>query len=207
MNWLDYVILLLILVSTALGTARGFIRAVFGFVSTLLGVFLGARSYEDVSGWFSEYLSSQSAAHGLAFILVFLGVLLLGALFGNLVSRTVDWAGLRWLDHLLGGGLGLIRGGLVGAALVMVMCAFSLSPPPKSVVGSRIAPSVMGVAYLTSRVAPPKMRERFDTASEMVEANWAKNEGKGGGGGKKGGAAKKGKQAASNTAENRSGGE
>lgn len=172
MNWLDYLILLLILLSTALGTARGFIRAVFGFVSTLLGVFLGARSYDDIAKSFYDHLSNPGVANFIGFMIVFITVLIIGGIFGHLVSRTVDWAGLRWLDHVLGGGLGMVRGGLVGAALVMAMCAFSRTPPPRSVVESRMSPIVIDGAYLAAKMTPAKVHDDFQIAYGMVMDRW-----------------------------------
>lgn len=203
MNWLDIVLLLLVLVSTALGSTRGFVRAVFGFVSTFLGLFLGAWTYESMASSFLEHLSSPQTANFLGFLIVFAVVLALGAVFGHLVGRLVSWGGLRWLDHILGGGVGLIRGTLVGAVLVMALCAFARVPPPPSVVSSRMAPFVLETSSWAAAIAPAKLRDRFTPAYTLVKARWTPpTEGKKGD--KKG--AGKGQQAKAN-APSQAGGE
>ena len=51
---------------------------------------------------FEPHLSSPSAAHFAGFVVVFAGVLLLGAIVGAIVGKFLKVTGLSIVDHILG---------------------------------------------------------------------------------------------------------
>ena len=81
------------------------------------------------------YVSSPGIANFCGFLMVFCGVLILGAIVGRLLARMMKVAGLSFVDRLLGAGFGVVRGILISIALVLALLAFTPGKsPPNAVV-------------------------------------------------------------------------
>jgi membrane protein required for colicin V production len=173
-NWLDVVLLLILGLSVVGGFAKGFARLVVGFVAAILGFLCGLWFYGSVGAFLLPYVSHRGIANFIGFLLIFLGVVLLGALVGRLLGMLLKWVGLSWLNRLLGGVFGFLRGLVLGIALVLALLAFTPKPPPRSVVESRIAPYVIEAANLCARLAPREVREGVVESYEKVKEAWAK---------------------------------
>ncbi|MBM3813808.1 MAG: CvpA family protein [Acidimicrobiia bacterium] len=172
MNWLDLLIAVILVVSAATGITRGFARAIVAIAATVIGVFAGIWTYGVAGAFLLDYVSHKSIANFIGFFLVFGTVILAGAVLGRLLAKLFKWVGLSWLDRLLGGGLGLVRGSLVSLAIVLVMCAFSRTPPPRAVAESRLAPYLMDAAGVAASLAPRELRDGFESSYEKVKELW-----------------------------------
>jgi membrane protein required for colicin V production len=175
MNWLDVVLLVILAASVFTSFRKGFSREVIGLVAVVLALLLGSWFYGTAGALFAPYLSSTAAAHFAGFLLVFCGVLVLGAVVGAIVGKFLRVTGLSIFDHILGAGFGLARGVLIAVALVLGMMAFSPSGrPPESVVRSRTAPYVVDAAKLVASIAPHEVREGFRKTYGQVKSVWDK---------------------------------
>jgi membrane protein required for colicin V production len=173
MNWLDVVLGIILLASTWSGLRRGFSRQIIGLISVVLALLLGIWFYGIPAAWFAPYLSSPALAGAAGFAVVFGVVLLVGGVVSTTVHRFLKVTGLSFFDHVLGGGLGLLRGALVAIAIVMGMMAFSRAGvPPRAVVESRLAPYVIDAARLFASMAPHDLKESFHTTYAQVKTAW-----------------------------------
>lgn len=173
MNWLDVVLALVLAASVAAGFARGFARVGIGLAATLIGLVLGIWFYGTAGAFVLPYVSSRGLANFIGFLLVFFGVLLAGSVVGWILAKLLKWAGLGWLDRLMGAGVGLLRGIIIAVALVMALVAFAPKPPPRSVVESRLAPYVIDAARVLAAVAPRELRDGFHAGYEHVKKIWS----------------------------------
>ncbi len=139
-NWIDILLVLVIGFSVLSGFTAGFARVGVGFIATILGIFLGFWCYGIAAAYVLDYVSSRAIANLIGFFAVFIGVVLIGAVIGRLLAKLFKWIGLSWLDRLLGAGFGFLRGVVIAVALVTVLLAFAPSPPPRSVVDSKLMP-------------------------------------------------------------------
>jgi membrane protein required for colicin V production len=136
-------------------------------------ILLALWFYGLVGGWLGQYLNSRALANFLGFVLIFIGVNLLGGLVGMAVSRVVKFSGLSFMDHLLGAGFGVLRAGLVAIVLVMAIMAFSSGDkPPASVVHSRLAPYVVDASRVISAMAPHELKTGFQKTYAQVKRAW-----------------------------------
>lgn len=175
MNWLDVVLLVILAASVFTSFRKGLSREVIGLVAVVLALLLGSWFYGTAGALFAPYLSSPAAAHFAGVLLVFCGVLALGALVSWIVGRFLKITGLSIFDHLLGAGFGLARGVLIAVALILGLMAFSPSGhPPASVVRSRTAPYVIDAARLVASIAPHEVREGFRKTYGQVKSAWEK---------------------------------
>lgn len=176
MNLLDAGIALILLISIVTAARAGFSREVIGLAAVVVAGICGAWFYGTAGAFLLPYVSSPQVAHFAGFALVFVGIMLLGAIAGHIVSRLLKTVGLTWLDRILGAMFGAVRGILICVVLVMALVAFSPGPPgagaPRSVIGSRLAPYVIGTAKMIVSIAPHEMKDGFRAHYDQVRQAW-----------------------------------
>lgn len=159
MSALDWVIFLLILFSTAIAVAQGFVKEVLGLAGTLIGYVVAAWEYPKLAPWFEKYLTSAWASEMAAFLTVFLFVVLLAGALARIVNWAVTGVGLGWFNRTLGGVFGFVRGVVVSAIVVMAMAAFVPNSPQLK--HSFLAPHFLVLSRTAAWIAPPELRDRF----------------------------------------------
>ncbi|HUI54552.1 MAG TPA: CvpA family protein, partial [Bryobacteraceae bacterium] len=173
MNWLDVVLLLILVVSVVASYRKGLSRELIGLASVVAGLLLGSWFYGSVAAYLAPHLSSRKTANFLGFLIVFCGILMLGALVSWILGKFLKVTGLSFFDHVLGAGFGILRGTLIGVALLMAVLAFSESgKPPDSVVHSRVAPYVAGAARIFVAMAPHELKEGFRKTYGQAREAW-----------------------------------
>lgn len=173
MNWLDIVLLLVLVGSVVTSFSTGLTREVVGLVSLIAALVMAIWFYGSAGAFLIPYVSSPAIAHFCGFLIVFCGVMILGAVVGRALGRLMKVAGLSFVDHLLGAGFGVVRGLLISVALILALLAFSPgNSPPTAVVGSRVAPYVIDAARVCAALAPHELREGFRKSYEQVKTVW-----------------------------------
>jgi membrane protein required for colicin V production len=112
-------------------------------------------------------------ANLIGFFAIFVGILVLGAIVGRILAKFFKWVGLSWLDRLLGGAFGLVRGAFMSVALVTVLMAFAPSPPPRSVMESKLMPYMASVSDVLAALTPREIKDGFRDTREKVQKVWA----------------------------------
>jgi membrane protein required for colicin V production len=170
-NWLDIVFAIVLIASVLEGLKKGFARTALGLAAVIVGLVGGLWFYGSVGALFGTHVG-KTGANVLGFLIIFVGVILVGALLGALIARLLKMVHLSWLDRLAGGAFGVLRGALVCAVIVAVMMAFSSQPPPGPVANSRLAPYVMGTARIMVYAAPHEFSEGFHRSYDKLRALW-----------------------------------
>ncbi len=173
MNWLDPALVLIFAVSIVVGLAKGFAREAIGLAAAVAGFLCALWFYGAAGSFLLPYVSHRGIANFIGFLLIVTGFLAAGALVAKLLSVLLKWAGFSWLDRLLGGVFGLVRGLVVAIALVLALLAFTPKPPPRAVVESRIAPYVIDAAHVCAYLAPREVREGVSDSYAKVKDAWA----------------------------------
>jgi membrane protein required for colicin V production len=124
MNSLDVTLLVGAGLFVLLGIYWGLIRQVLAIAGLLVGVGLAGRYGPSVAGWLSSFISDQQVAGIIGFVAVLLLVSALASLIASLLRLFVGLLFLGWVDHLLGGVLGLGQAVLAGTALLIGMVTF-----------------------------------------------------------------------------------
>ena len=126
--WIDVVILALIALSAILSLFRGFVREAVALATWLIALWVAMAFYEDLATILSQWITVPSAQKITAFAILFICVLLLGAIINFLAGKLVDKTGLTGTDKLLGVAFGVARGGVIVAILVLLA---GLTPLPQ----------------------------------------------------------------------------
>lgn len=155
----DWIILAFLVFSVAGAAMEGFVREAFGLAGLVLGYLLAAWQYPRVAEWFAPHLKSPWLGEIAAFLIIFFAVLLAAGVAGRMAHWMMKEAGLSVIDRILGGLLGLLRGSLVVAIVLVAMAAFA--PEAKWLAGSQLAPYFLVAGRAAIWVAPSELRHRF----------------------------------------------
>ncbi len=165
------IVLGLILLLSVIGAARnGFTKEALRLASLIVGIVAAMWGHGVVAQQLRPWIQDGRVAAGVAFALVFVGCVLVGALLAHFLASVWKWTGLGWVDMLLGAGFGVVRGLLVCAVVLLGLLVFQPFAGTSSVVaGSKIAPWVINIARTAAAVAPQAVREAFGKGAAAVE--------------------------------------
>ena len=166
MNALDWIIVVLVFFSILLAAAQGFFFEVFSLAGAVGGFLLAAWGYEQLAGWFLPYVKSPAFADLAGFLTIFFVVVLLGGAAARLARWAMREAGLRWVDRLLGGAFGLVRGIIISTVAIMAITAFA--PESPELATSELAGYFQVAGRGASWLAPSAVRQRFRDGVMML---------------------------------------
>ena len=162
----DWVLLAVVLASIIQAVRAGFLREAFGLAGLVLGYLLAAWKYGSLAGWLESFLKSQAFSEVAGFLAIFLGVTILASIAGRVARWAAKESGLSFVDRILGGVLGLVRGCLIVIVVLMAMTAFS--PASQWLQDSLLAPYFLVVGRAAIWVAPSEMRARFYQGLDLL---------------------------------------
>jgi membrane protein required for colicin V production len=164
-NWLDIVLLLILVTALILGIIKGLVRQVVGILAVIVGLILALAFYSGFAGAFKTLIKDQTVAGFLGFISIFLFVLTAGWLIGRMFSKVIKGP-LKFLNHLMGGALGLLKGALICGILVFAMLVFPVNSD--ALRNSLLAPPCVEVTGGLIDLIPEELKEAFSTAYEDI---------------------------------------
>ena len=162
----DWVIVVIIAVSIIQAAISGFFHEAFGIAGLIVGYLLAAWNYQRLAARYAPYLKSMWLGEIGAFLVIFLAVLVVAGIAGRITRHIVKEAGLSFVDRILGGALGLLRGILLVAVIIMSMAAFT--PTSTWLEGSELAPYFLLVGRAAIWVAPSELRGRFYQGLDLL---------------------------------------
>jgi membrane protein required for colicin V production len=156
---IDWLIVIVLLVSVLSAAKNGFFLEVFSLTGILLGLILASWNYQRLLPWITRWVHSLPAAETLAFLLIALGVMLLAGLLGRVMRWSVHTIGLGWADRFLGAMFGFAKGFVLITIAMLVIAAFF--PKATWFRHSHLAPCFLTAAHRVSVVAPGGLEQRI----------------------------------------------
>ena len=158
MTGLDFAVIVILLVSLLLGVWRGLVYEVLSLLGWPLAFVLSKLFAGNVAPLMP--VVQESARVAVAYAVVFIAALVVWGVLAWLVSKLVKAAGLGWLDRVLGGLFGVLRGGLVVLALVWLA---GLTDIPKQPFwrNAQMSKAAENVALLTKSWLPDNITQRI----------------------------------------------
>jgi membrane protein required for colicin V production len=138
-NWLDIIIILMLLIATVMGLRRGLIQTVLPLGGIMLGIVLAGLFYDSMANWLSTWLDSPSQAKIAGFVIIFSVVVAVVMVIAWLLSGFFKLMLLGWVDKLGGAFFGLAIGILASSAVLAVIAKFPFSSVEGTVRGSGVA--------------------------------------------------------------------
>ncbi len=118
MNWLDIVLIVLVVLGAVAGVQTGVIRAAFAALGVLLGVLIAGQASDDLGGLYAAYISSELLANLIAYGLIILVALIVARLLTIIVCKILEALFMGWVDKLAGLAMGLVAGAAISWAVI-----------------------------------------------------------------------------------------
>src|SRR5437764_12721131 len=138
MTLLDWIICALILFSVITAAIQGFFSEALSMAGLIVGYVVAAWQYRRLAEWFESFLKNPWLAEILGFLIIFFAIVLLFGVAAKIARWIMKESGLSGFDRFPGGVLGLVKGGLMVAAILMGMTAFQ--PTSTLLENSQLAP-------------------------------------------------------------------
>ena len=116
----DYVVLAVTAISVLISIWRGLVREVMSLLSWLVALWAATRFSVVMAEWLPAAITNPSVRYLTAFLVIFLGTVIVLELFGVLLAKLLHAAGLAFIDRLLGAVFGFARGALIAWILTLL---------------------------------------------------------------------------------------
>ncbi|MBI2848390.1 MAG: CvpA family protein [Chloroflexi bacterium] len=123
MNWLDIVIIVLLVVSFFGGWRNGLIRSFLSLAGLIAAISLAGRFYVPLAERLT-FISAEKVAQIAAFSIILLAVLIIATLAGALLTMIISKTPLGLLNHVAGGVFGILVAALLISALLATWVKF-----------------------------------------------------------------------------------
>lgn len=130
MIWVDWIFAGIVLLSAVVGLWRGFVREALSLATWILAFWLAWAFSDQAAPWFATWVATPSLQFMAGFTLLFVIVLIVGALVNHFAAMAIEKTGLSGVDRGVGLGFGLLRGVVLIAALVMAGVIINLTRDP-----------------------------------------------------------------------------
>lgn len=131
MNFIDYLILAVLLISLLFGFFRGFLREAIGLLSWLGGLWLAWHYAYLLEPHLGGLIAKPPLSTWAARAILLLGLLIIGWLIGNIVAYFVHQSGISlMLDRMIGMLFGFIRGIVLVSVVIVVGQQLELQRTP-----------------------------------------------------------------------------
>ena len=130
MNWVDYAILAILVVSAGISVLRGFLREAISLLGWVLAFWLALTFADDIGALLAGHISQPSMRHGVAFFAIVVVSLVATAIVMYLVRLIIDKTEITGTDRALGIVFGIARGIVIVAILVLLAGLTELPKDP-----------------------------------------------------------------------------
>jgi membrane protein required for colicin V production len=162
----DWMICALVLLNVIAAAMQGFFSEALAMAGLVIGYVVAAWQYRGLAEWLEKFLTNPWLAEVLGFFVIFFAIVLLFGLAARIARWVMKEAGLSGLDRFLGALLGLLKGGLMVAVVLMGMTAFA--PTSKLLERSQLAPYFLVVGRAAIWLAPSELRIRFYQGLDLL---------------------------------------
>lgn len=116
----DVVVVLVLVFFTLRGFWNGFVGEVADLVSLVGGLWAAHRFYPLLADHLT-FISEPAFRQLAAFVLIFIATIVLVAIVARILQKILSFTFVAWVDKLAGGILGLAKGVLLCAIVLLIM--------------------------------------------------------------------------------------
>jgi membrane protein required for colicin V production len=166
MTLADWIICAVILLNVITAAIQGFFSEALTMAGLVVGYIVAAWKYRGLAEWFEKFLKNDWLAEILGFLIIFFAIVILFGLAARIARWVMKESGLSGFDRFLGAILGLLKGGLMVAVILMGMTAFE--PTSRLLQNSQLAPYFLVLGRAAIWAAPAELRARFYQGLDLV---------------------------------------
>lgn len=175
MNKLDIILLLPLLYGAFKGFQKGFILEVISILAFILALIGGFKllhwgmalldQHFDISGDLLPYV---------AFMVIFIGIIILVNLLGNMIKKVVDMTLLGPVDKLAGALLSVVKWAFGISVLLWLTASFGITFPEDWTADSILYTKMLNFSvYLVEKLSfiVPFAQDLFETIKELLQGD------------------------------------
>lgn len=167
MTWVDWAIVIFMVLSVLGGFKQGFFRSVFSLGGLILGLAIAAWNYAHVAELLRPFIRIESVADTIAFLLVAVLVMVIAGIVGSVLAKALHKLGLGCLDSLAGAVFGFFQGALLVMLCILVAVAFF--PTSRWLVEGKLPKQFFGACHLSTQISPTDLAERVREGLKTLE--------------------------------------
>ena len=171
-NPFDAVMLVLVGLPVLLGLLKGLTRVLIGIGALIAAFILATQFYARLALAIERVVDvPETLASLVAYLVIFVGTMLAGAVLAFTMRRVLKAAMLGWADRLAGGVAGLVAGLLAIALIVLPVVAYA--PSGQTVLrNSVLAPYATVVADIATELVPERLSVQYRDRLESLRQFW-----------------------------------
>ena len=161
LNWFDWVLIAILIVSMVRAYVTGLVRAIAGLFGIAVGFEVASWDYVDLGTRMRDqaWITSEFMARTVAFLVIMVVVVMVFEVAGRILQKSLRTIGLGTFDRILGAGFGFARACLIGIALLIAATIFT--PQPDAVSKSVLRPYLFTVVHDVSFLIPDSIQQRI----------------------------------------------
>jgi membrane protein required for colicin V production len=172
-SFLDFLFAIIVLLSTIGALRKGLVREIVSLVALIGGFILAVRYYWIPAAWMAEFSRTGAVSDLLGFLIIFIGCIIIGIIAAFIINRFVKAASLKWIDRILGGIFGFLKGWAISSILVLALMAFPIRD--NIMARSFLAPFLLAGARAAVLLVPQNLRDKFNEQYLKVLQTWNEN--------------------------------
>jgi membrane protein required for colicin V production len=171
MNFLDWILMIVIGASSIYGLAKGFIRAVVSILAVIIGLILASRLYSGVSPFLIKFGLDDPVLKVFSFLtffgLIFIAIIVIGKKIHMFVQVNL----LGSLNRVAGLGVGLAKGVIISSGIILILTV-ALSEKNPVLRQSKFTPPIMNISKILISFAPEDLKKHFKEREEKLREFW-----------------------------------
>lgn len=173
LNWVDITMLVVLSIALIIGLIKGFMRQLIGIAAVIIGLILAIVYYPYAAELYLRFVSRNLLAQFLGFLTILLIVMTVGWVISFLLSKLIKGP-LKFINHVLGGGLGMIKGVLICGAFIFAMFVFSIRGD--ALKESVLAPYCIKMTKVAVGLIPQGLKDRFNQSYREIFRSGGKDD-------------------------------
>ena len=166
---IDYVILSIVVVSTLISLVRGFVKESLSLLTWIAAFAIAIGFAQTASALVPKAVDIQSARVALAFMVLFVLVLIIGGIINWIISTLVNKTGLTGTDRSVGMIFGLVRGVFIVAILIL-LAHLTAMPNESWWRASTLIPQFQIVSGWIQAMLPADMAQHFVHQVQQIQS-------------------------------------
>lgn len=126
MIFIDWTILVILIVSSLVSIRRGFTKEAMSLASWIAALVIARLFSDNLASLLVNWLANEAHRYTAAFVILFIVTLIVGSLVNHLLGEFVRMTGLTGTDRVLGVVFGLLRGIIMVVAILALGQLFAL---------------------------------------------------------------------------------
>jgi membrane protein required for colicin V production len=162
----DYCLILIVLSSAFFAFVKGFIKAALSLCGLVCGILIASWEYLVLAMILHQWINQFEVCEVISFVLILVLVMVLFSVVAQILRKTMKAVGLGLLDRLLGGVFGVLRGGLIGVAIIMAITAFL--PTSDWLKNSQLTPYFLAGFHAVSFSVPQHFQDQIAAGAKYL---------------------------------------